>query len=286
MKKVFLIIGICLLIIGLGISITILAMVDFNIKELNNFKYTERSYAEDAAKVNKLLLDDTNRRVELKISNDEKIHIYYFESEKEFYKISLSDGVLSVISENNMKWYDYLGFKWDFNTSIRIEIPKNTIEDIKIETKNGDIIAENISVTDNIFIKTLNGRISSNEISCSSFKCESYNGKLLMDSISSENISCETKNGMIEIKNCVSQTLDAKVYNGAIELEAIDTQQADFKSYNGRIHGSMIGSLNEFSVRSSVKNGSCNLPSNTTNGEKSIVAETYNGSINISFTKD
>ena len=154
------------------------------------------------------------------------------------------------------------------------------------ETKNGEIIAEDLSTSGDISLTTDNGSVLADDISCQNFKGENYNGKVKIDGLTATDIVSETKNGNIEIKNSVSQTLTATDYNGAIELSAVDTSKAVFKNHNGRIHGSLIGNLDEFSVQTSAKNGSCNLPNYKPTGEKSIVAETYNGAIYITFSAD
>ena len=287
MKKAFLIIGICITVIGLGLSVASLAMVDFNFEKLNTEKYTEKTYSTSAVDVNKIVVSEINRRVEVKKSADNNIHIYYFESDKEHYNISLVNKELSISTENNMEWYDYIKPTFNFyNLSLRLEIPENILENINIETKNGDIIAEDISVSQNISLKTNNGRIYSKDISCQTFDCNSYNGRIEIDEIIANSLKSDIKNGAFILEEAELQKLEAIAYNGAIEFEAVDVYDATLKNHNGRIRGSFIGSLNEFQIKSGTKNGSCNLPEYKQNGDKSLVAETYNGSVNITFTSD
>ena len=73
--------------------------------------FEEKSYTPDT-QINEINLDVRDREIEVSLSEDEQIHIQYFENSKEHYDISVSDGnVLTMVSVGNKEWMDYIGGK-------------------------------------------------------------------------------------------------------------------------------------------------------------------------------
>lgn len=53
-----------------------------------------------------------DREIEVSLSEDEQVHIKYYENSKEYYDISVSDeNVLTIASASNKEWTDYIGRK-------------------------------------------------------------------------------------------------------------------------------------------------------------------------------
>ena len=73
--------------------------------------FEKKSYTADT-QINEINLDVRDREIEVSLSEDEQIHIQYFENSKEHYDISVSDGnVLTMVSVGNKEWMDYIGGK-------------------------------------------------------------------------------------------------------------------------------------------------------------------------------
>lgn len=56
-------------------------------------------------------------------------------------------------------------------------------------------------------------------------------------------------------------------------------------SKNGGISGTIVGSMDDFSIACRIKKGECNLPESKEGGEKSFSADCNNGDINIKFIR-
>ena len=74
-------------------------------------------------------------------SNDEYIHIDYYESEKEYYNITVNDnGELTFSIVYNKNWLDYIGRKPSINyRKINLLVPNNLLNSIQIQTTNETI---------------------------------------------------------------------------------------------------------------------------------------------------
>ena len=123
--------------------------------------FTEEHYAADPAQISQIQLDLRDRQVEVIASTDGQIHLRYSQSDSEFYRIAEKDGVLTMTSESNRKWYQYFG--WKTNETHRIvvlELPPEALGSLAISTTNEDIRVSTLSVTDGISLSANGGNIA------------------------------------------------------------------------------------------------------------------------------
>lgn len=113
------------------------------------------------AQISQIQLDLRDRQVEVIASTDGQIHLRYSQSDSEFYRIAEKDGVLTMTSESNRKWYQYFG--WKTNETHRIvvlELPPEALGSLAISTTNEDIRVSTLSVTDGISLSANGGNIA------------------------------------------------------------------------------------------------------------------------------
>ena len=78
----------------------------------NNETFTEKSYSSGTTEIEKVIVQTTDREVEISTSEDNQIYIEYFDGEKEYLDISVSENKeLTVKLVFNKDWTDYLGTK-------------------------------------------------------------------------------------------------------------------------------------------------------------------------------
>ncbi len=96
----------------------------------------------------------------MSISEDNQIHLVYFENSKETYDITVSDeNTLTVTSANNKDWTDYVGTKPSAeNRKISLQIPNALINalinTLTLSTTNEDISLPSLTVTGGISISS------------------------------------------------------------------------------------------------------------------------------------
>lgn len=96
----------------------------------------------------------------MSISEDNQIHLVYFENSKETYDITVSDeNTLTVTSANNKDWTDYVGTKPSAeNRKISLQIPNALINalinTLTLSTTNDDISLPSLTVTGGISISS------------------------------------------------------------------------------------------------------------------------------------
>ena len=127
----------------------------------NSEPFEEKTYTPDT-QVSAVSLDVQDREIEVSLSEDEQIHIQYYENSKEYYDISVSDeNVLTMTSASNKDWTDYIGGKPSAeDRKISLQIPDGLLENLTLSTTNEDITLSALSVTESISISCSGGNIA------------------------------------------------------------------------------------------------------------------------------
>ncbi len=188
--------------------------------------FTAQTYVGEG-EVRSVSIDVSDRAVEIAPSEDGKLRIEYYESDKTSYSISLSEeGVLSVTLDLDQSWTDFVGVQpsAEYRT-IRVCLPQE-LTDVSVSTTNeaisatGTISAQNVSLTVN------GGDLSFEKISAgSSVTLNAKNGNItgtIVGSWDDYAITCNVKKGetsLPESKTGGSKTLAVDCNNGDVEVE-------------------------------------------------------------------
>ncbi|MDF9664049.1 DUF4097 family beta strand repeat-containing protein [Bacillus wiedmannii] len=240
-------------------------------KQKHPIKYEEKSYSIEAGKISQISLSDMDRSVDVVKSNDNEIHITYFENDKESYEINVSDEKnLIMKASTNKELKDYVGLNSDkTHRNVKISVPRGMESGMEIKTSKGDINLSEINISGSVDAITSNGKIKASNVAIEkSFKME-------------------TKNDDINLSNVnVKGSVDATVSNGNLDIEKVaveDTLKLDSK--NGGINGTIVGSYDVFSISSKASKGKNNLPENKSGGDKKLDVNANNGDINLKFVR-
>ena len=126
----------------------------------NSEPFAEKSYTPDT-QVNAVNLDVEDREIEVSLSQDDQVHIDYSENSKEYYEISVSDGVLTMTSASDKEWTDYIGVKSsDEDRKISLQVPDALLETLTLSTTNEDISLPELAVTGSVSLSANGGDIS------------------------------------------------------------------------------------------------------------------------------
>ena len=198
----------------------------------NSDPFTQEEYTADVSQIEEISVDVRDRQIEVSISEDDQIHIAYFENSKETYDIAVSDeNVLKMTSTSNKDWTDYIGGKPSAeDRKISLQIPDTLLENLTLSTTNEDITLSALAVTGSINISSNGGNISF---------------------------------GNLDVGSAL--TLNVK---------------------NGDISGAIVGSYDDFAIRSEIKKGGSNLPDHKNGGEKTLNVSCNNGDVHIEFVNE
>lgn len=300
-----------LVVLGLFTAIVSFFMVGGDFSRLgSNSGYTEKSYVTEAAAIKELVLNTSNTQVRVISSPDNKIHLHYYERDKEKYTITDSDGRLEIDLNKDMHWYDHIGFDFNFmgNLTFQIAVPNSMACDFALSTSNNEISISNLSENGNLKLNTSNGGIvldhlsttgslesdtSNSSISLSSVKVDgsivttTSNGGISFEGATASGVTARSSNGRLRLTDVASQKdIYAETSNNGIEISGLSAETAiTLRSSNGNITGAIADPMSEFSIRSQTSNGNNSLPGNLSGGKKNLDVSTSNGSIDVRFEK-
>ena len=192
----------------------------------NDEVFTAQTYVEEG-EVRSVSIDVTDRAVVLAPSEDGKLRIDYYESDKTSYSISLSEeGVLSVTLDLDQSWTDFVGVQpsAEYRT-IRVCLPQE-LTDVSVSTTNEAISATGTIAAQNVTMSVNGGDLSFRKIAAEkSVTLNAKNGNItgtILGSYDDYAITCNVKKGessLPENKTGGSKTLSVDCNNGDVEVE-------------------------------------------------------------------
>ncbi len=192
--------------------------------------FTQRSYTADGGQITEVRIEVRDRQIEVIPSDDNQIHIDYFDNSKEYYDISVSDGqVLTMSAASNKDWKDYIGGKSAAGSrKISLQLPGTHLAALKVSTTNEDISLSALDMIGDISLSSQGGGIFFDQLNAgNSILLNAKNGDILGTIIGSYDdyaISCDIKKGESSLpadKKSGTKMLAAAVNNGDIEIEFI-----------------------------------------------------------------
>lgn len=196
----------------------------------NNEAFTQKSYTAKSQEITEVFVDVRDRQIEVALSDDNHIHIEYFENSKEYYDISVSDGhMLTMTAQSGKEWTDYIGGKSAATAGkIVLQLPNGMLTAIKISTTNETISLPALSVIDEVFLSSRGGNIAFDQLKAgNSITLESKNGDItgtIIGSYDDYRVSCNVKKGKSNLpssKEDGTKALAISNNNGDVEIEFI-----------------------------------------------------------------
>ena len=122
--------------------------------------FEERTYTPDV-QLSGISIDVSDREIEVALSGDGQVHLQYFENSKEYYDVSVSDGVLTMTAESNRDWTDYIGSKPSAEyRRILVQVPDALLDSLSVSTTNESVSLPELSVTGSVSISSNGGDIT------------------------------------------------------------------------------------------------------------------------------
>lgn len=188
--------------------------------------FTAGEYSASGDSVSALVIDVHDRRIELSVSDDGRVHADYFESPKEYYSITLSEeGVLSIESVDNKSWTDFIGVKPSgANRLISVSVPAGLLDRLVLSTTNEDIVLPAMSAGE-VSLSSNGGNISFERLDVSrSLSLDVKNGDIsgsLSGSYDDYTIQLDTKKGDCNLfeKTGGGKTLTVRANNGDVNID-------------------------------------------------------------------
>ncbi len=209
-----------------------LVLVSFVLAGCSNSSepFEEKSYTAET-QIHEIHLDVQDREIEVSLSEDEQVHIQYYENSKEYYDISVSDeNVLSMVSASDKKWTDYIGVKpSDKNRKISLQIPDTLLENLTLSTTNEDIELSALAVTGSVSLSSNGGNITFGNLAVgNALTLNTKNGNIsgaLVGSYDDFSVQSEIKKGESNLpdnKEDGEKALNVSCNNGNVSIAFVN----------------------------------------------------------------
>ena len=192
--------------------------------------FTEKTYASGESTIEKITVDVSDRELEVSASDDGQVHIEYFDSEKEFLSISVSENNELVVKlEFDKDWTDFIGTKPAAEyRKIAIKVPDNLIAAFSANTTNENIRVNSLSFTENANLGSNGGDVVLGRVNVGkSISLTAKNGDIqgsVIGGWDDFSITCKIKKGnsnLPESKEGGAKSLSADCNNGDINIEFV-----------------------------------------------------------------
>lgn len=194
----------------------------------NEEAFVQKSYTAKSEEITEVTVDVRDRQIEVFLSEDNLIHIDYFENSKEYYDISISDDhTLTMTAQSDKEWTDYVGGKSAASSrKISLHLPDEILTSLKISTTNERIFIPAMTIHGDILLSSQRGDIVFDHLNVEkAIGLHGKNGNIsgtIVGSYNDYTISCDIKKGksnLPSIKGDHIKTLMVSNNNGDVSIE-------------------------------------------------------------------
>lgn len=192
--------------------------------------FTAKAYASGDSKIEAMTINVLDRQVSVSVSDDNQVHVDYFESEQEYYDISVSENnLLKIDFLQDKELSDYIGTKPSAEyRKINIKIPYALLSNLTITTTNEAIKLSPIMVADSLSLSSNGGNIEFEQIDVGkALTLTAKNGNIkgtVIGSYDAFSITCEIKKGNCNLplkKTDGDKSLKVNCNNGDIKIDFV-----------------------------------------------------------------
>ncbi|MCI9575871.1 MAG: DUF4097 domain-containing protein [Clostridiales bacterium] len=182
-------------------------------------------YSVPASDISEINISVRDRSIILTSSEDDQIHLFYSQNEKEFYQIGVENQILTMQASSDKGVLDYIGDSSANMREIKLQIPDSITCNLAITTTNNNVVLPKMTLNGNISLDVNNGDISLNQfLGEGNITLHTKNGNItgtLTGSAEDFTIQSEARKGnssLPESQAGGNKTLNVTTNNGDIDL--------------------------------------------------------------------
>lgn len=167
----------------------------------NGGTFSEKNYLSENGQIRSIIIDVADRELNIGLSSDGQISVNYFDSEKQYLEISVSESNELVIRlAYDRSWTDFIGVKPDRKyRGITVLVPENLLASLNASTTNGDIKVSCLDVSEEINLYSNGGDVIFERIGAGGkISLKAKNGDIrgaVAGGLDEFSVSCKIKKG-------------------------------------------------------------------------------------------
>lgn len=218
MKKIWIIIAASFIVIGAIIFTGVMTMLKWDFSKLSTEKYQTVNHSV-TENFDSISIDGSTAKINFVLSDENKVEC--FENIKTPYSVAVKNGTLSIIENDNRKWYDYIGI--NFNTPrLTVYLSKTQFDSLNIKDTTG-----NVNIPADFLFKTADVELSTGNVKYFACTTESVDisvstGDITVENVTSKDVSLKSSTGDMYVSGLVcTGDFSTKVSTGKIKLNNI-----------------------------------------------------------------
>lgn len=219
----------------------------------------------DAKEIKKIDIDVLASSVEIKPSDDDKIHISYNDAIFCKYMHTVKNGELKIECTDVIP---HISFGISFNTTsskVVLLVPDYMTADIDVELDAGSFLMQNVTAAGNVDV-------------------ESDAGAIKLENVNGVKASLHTDVGSIKLNGCNFDNTDISSDVGSIDFENLDSKSITITNDVGNINGTLCGKIDDYTIDCDKDMGKSNI-SDRVGGDRQLRIKSSVGNVNIKFAE-
>ena len=216
----------------------------------------------DAKDIKKIDIDVLASSVEIKPSDDDKIHISYNDAIFCKYMHTVKNGELKIECTDVIP---HISFGITTSSKVVLLVPDYMTADIDVELDAGSFLMQNVTAAGKIDV-------------------ESDAGAITLENVNGVRASVQTDVGSIKLNGCNFDNTDISSDVGSIDIEELDSKSVTLTNDVGNINGTLCGKIDDYTIDCDKDMGQSNI-SDRVGGDRQLKIKSSVGNVNIKFAE-
>lgn len=251
--KIWLIIAITLILIGVITFTCIMTVNNWNFKLLSTEKFVSNTYdiKEDYKNIT---ITTSTADIQFVPSKNSDSSIICYENVKENHSVYVENDTLIIIQNNAKKWYEYIGISFEKPT-ITVSIPQDKYGNLTVESSTGNVVIPKEYLFDNINICCSTGYVSNSASASEIIKIKTSTGKIDIQNVMSNNIDVSVSTGNISVRDIsCEENINVNVSTGKANVTDVKCKNLISDGSTGKISLNNVIATEKFNIERSTGN--------------------------------
>lgn len=219
-KKVWIIVAVCLIVLGAIISAFSLAKLNFDFESLSTEKVisNEHNITEDFSNIK---IDVNTSDIEFVRSENSSCMVVAVETGKIKHTVTVNNDTLLISVKDSREWYEHIGISFG-KMSVTVHLPKDSYASLNIEADTGDVTIPKDFAFGNVEIETDTGDVGMLSNVSETLDISTDTGDVKIQEITAQNIILETDTGRTYLTNVNCNSLVSSGDTGDIGFKNVD----------------------------------------------------------------
>lgn len=233
MKK-WLIVAVCLMAVGLAVSLTALGLAGFDFMKLGTQNMKTKVY-EPKEHFWDIQMEVTTGDITILPSADGKVQVVCYEEEKVPYYAAVEEDTLVIRQQDQRKWYEHIGIRLR-KPSVTVYLPAGQYGELQIKSTTGDI-----RVTEDFLFQNADIALTTGDVKWSTPVEMDLSVRCTTGDVEIADITCRTLNivsrtGDVELlRTQAFEKLTVSLTTGDVELDRVDAGAISITATTGDI---------------------------------------------------